>query len=68
MPTYIAVIVSKKKNSKRPSKRKLEVFAGCVTEAEKMVEPELRRGEKIYDIASKMNNSMAFERILNGRK
>ena len=65
MPSYIAVIMSKKKKGERGRKRKVEVFAGCVNEAEKMILETLKRGERLYDIGGKMSNAMAFERGMN---
>jgi len=68
MPTYIATIISKKRGSKRNKKRKIEVFAECVGDAEKMILPTLKRGEKLYDIGGKMTNMMACENAVNRRK
>jgi len=65
MPSYVAVIMSKKKKGERGRKRKVEVFAGCVGDAEKMILPTLKRGERLYDIGGKMSNAMAFERAVN---
>ena len=65
MPSYVAIIMSKKKKGERGRKRKVEVFAGCVSEAEKMVLETLKRGERLYDIGGKMSNAMAFERGMN---
>tara|TARA_R100000008_G_C3573635_1_gene163806 strand:+ start:1018 stop:1251 length:234 start_codon:yes stop_codon:yes gene_type:complete len=65
MSVYVATIVSRKKGSKRNKRRKVEIFAESITDAERMVEPELKRGETIYDIGRKMSNSMAFDRALN---
>ena len=63
MPNYIAIIVSKKKGSTRYKKRRVEIFAETPTDAEKQLLPTLKRGESIYDIGGKMNNSMAFDNI-----
>ena len=65
MPSYVAVIISKKKKGERGRKRKVEVFAGCVSEAEEIVLETLKRGERLYDIGGKMSNAMAFERKVN---
>ena len=65
MPTYVAVIMSRKKKGKRGKKRKVEVFAGCVGDDENMILPTLKRGERLYDIGGKMSNAMAFERGMN---
>ena len=65
MPSYIATIISKKKKGERGRKRKVEIFAGCVNEAEKMILETLKRGERLYDIGGKMSNAMAFERGMN---
>ena len=54
MPSYIATIISKSRITKRDRKRKVRVFAGCVGDAENLVLPTLKRGEKLYDIGSQM--------------
>ena len=63
MPSYIAIIVSKNRITKKNRKRQIEVFAGCVGDAENMVLPTLKRGEKIYDIGSKMRFG---DRLISG--
>ena len=68
MPNYIAVIISRKRGSKRDRKRSVEVFAECVSDAEKLVLPTLEKGERIYDIGGKMSNLMAFEKLSKRRR
>ena len=54
MPSYIATIISKNRITKKNRKRQVKIFASCVGDAEKLVLPTLKRGEKLYDIGSQM--------------